>query len=781
MTERVGFTFDIDSEEGQRAIMKLESAITRLTQALGALSAEGDETEDALGKTKESAEKASAGVGKVSKKGGGAAAVFTKLTPVLIAGAAAFAGVAIVGAKVAGVLADSVAAYEESAAVQTQLSNAFAQIGIQGREASEAMAEYDEALATASKATGANENELKGVLATLTTYTNEVRTAEQAETDLSIVQGAALAQKKGYGEVSRQVAQALQGEFGAAKELLGLNREQEEALTRINDPAERQAKIYTLLEEKYAGLAENIDPLTKAQLNVGNSFTGLRETMGEVLVSSGALAPFLEGISSLLDALSGELLTTKEGAGDLVKDGILLVVDGFSMFLDVVQVVSPAITAVITYLRLAKNWFGLVFDAVGLLGQGLLTLANTYLAGVSKGLANFLEGAQFLASFVSDDFERAISKAKVSVDDFADSRLDAAKGDWEKLKGDTLEAGENVEAMTKALTDIPGTYDAINEKTEQLKKGTAAVRKNIENASRVQQSDEKRDGIDTSSLDGESDDGGEAERQAALALREETAIRLLEIEKEKNATQRSSLELNFRLWEISLEQLTPSERKLEETKAILGYERQLLEIEARKQAELERQAREKEKQRKADLKALAEYQKRQEASLKQGIALGSAMGDVLAAGFEQAGVAARGISVIRAAQYAAEAIGSAIFGNPVAAINAGIAAGQHLAVAAGGGGGGGGGGVGGGGGGSAPRPSYGAQDRDAATRKAAEIYAEELRKSQDQAVTYNTTIEVTGTHLESAPALRQELSRFVMDDLRQGEGIDLERLRSANL
>lgn len=156
-------------------------------------------------------------------------------------------------------------------------------------------------------------------------------------------------------------------------------------------------------------------------------------------------------------------------------------------------------------------------------------------------------------------------------------------------------------------------------------------------------------------------------------------------------------------------------------------------------------------------------------------------GPAVSAALAQMGASQRVLSGVKAAFYAAEAVGLAATGNFPGAISAGIAAALHAAVAAGssGSGGGGAGAVGGGGGGraggAAPEGSFAAPAIESTQRQLARFIGEELSTSRAGG-DVNINIDMSGsTTLENSPEIKRRLTVAMRDGFAM-EGLDLDRL-----
>lgn len=156
-------------------------------------------------------------------------------------------------------------------------------------------------------------------------------------------------------------------------------------------------------------------------------------------------------------------------------------------------------------------------------------------------------------------------------------------------------------------------------------------------------------------------------------------------------------------------------------------------------------------------------------------------GPAVAAALGQMGASQRLLSGVKAAFYAAEAVGQASVGNVPGAISAGIAAAMHAAVAAGAGGGGGGGGAGGAvaagrEAGRAPEGSFLAPAVEPQQRQLARFIGEELSRGRAGGdVVVNVDLRGSTT-LEQSPELARRLTGVLKDELGR-EGLDVERLR----
>lgn len=158
-------------------------------------------------------------------------------------------------------------------------------------------------------------------------------------------------------------------------------------------------------------------------------------------------------------------------------------------------------------------------------------------------------------------------------------------------------------------------------------------------------------------------------------------------------------------------------------------------------------------------------------------------GPAVSAALAQMGASQRVLSGVKAAFYAAEAVGLAATGNIPGAISAGVAAALHAAVAAGSsssGGGGASGAIGGGAtgreAGRAPEGAFGAPQVESSQRQLARFIGEELARDKAGGQV-NITIDLSGsTTLESSPEVARRLTGVMREELYR-QGLDPERLR----
>lgn len=773
MTEAIGLTFDLESEEGRRELKKLRDALEGVNQEMAGGKRAGKEYEAGMKGAADATKKQEAAA--VGAAGGTSALAGASmaLNPVIVGLTAAVAGLTFgLGALAVGVN-KAMTAWDEQASVNNEVTLSLRNLGLSAAEAKAQLGELSALAGEFSTQTLYGDEAILQAVASLNQWSTVAKSASEIQEDLNLALGVAQTLQIDTANAAKEYARAAGGNVGAAEKLLGLTEEQKKSLTELKDVSERAAIIQDLLREKFEGAAQAVDPYQLAVSRLTDAQGDLWQAFGQGIATSGAFEPVLDALTGVLREVEGWTLNNQDAVRALVFDGVNYAIDSFDSLLSVIQFVSPALVGLATYLDLSRNWFGLVFDAVGLLGRGLYTLGATYVSFVTGRLESMLGKFADLADFVDSDFSRKLRSASAAMGDFSDQAKNVAADSFDKLKKDTIDAGDNIDGMIDALANAPARLQALNSGIEAMRARVSDLKQAMADAEAAGPSEVEQRATGGAPVSARDDlkqaeanlANLEAER-AALELRNEVASRKLAILQEEDELKRFQLEYELQLFEMDQQKLTTEEIVYQSMVARNELQEKILGAEERRAAEAKRVADEQRKAQELALKNHERLKKEAERAARAQFTMWKGIGDLAAEAFEGAIDSAGALSLIRAIMYGAEAIGQLVFQNYTGAIAAGKAAVQYGAAAimagkGGGGGGGGGGGVtpstgGGGGGGSQ-------------AREVGQVIAEEINRQNSQVSGITIVNDFRGaTVLEESPTVERRL----VDAMRRGLRVD---------
>jgi hypothetical protein len=791
VAEEIGLRFEVDSDSGESEIAALTKELREFTRALKGAEEGAESAERDLDKVGDGSDKAGKGLSSAKGSASGFSGVMKgAFHPAVLAGTAAVAGLALGLKALGGFLIDSIEAGAEQAEVNGRQAAALRSLGVASKQAAQLTRQYNSTVADLSKQTGVGDEALTNALSSMNAMAQEAKTAEEANRDLGFALAASAQSGKDVGETAKTIQKAYNGEIETAKELLGLTKEQQQALTAMTDAGERQAKIQELMTAKFGDQLTALDPLQVSTKNLSNAYGDFQQTIGLAIRESGAFEPVLDVLTKALRDVEGWVEANSDTIREWVFMGVDKAISAAFGLMDVLQGLSPVFTGMITYVRVASEWYQALWGGVKVVGKGLLALGSKVISMVTKRWSEFFDGAAKVAEFMGLDFAESLRSASDGLSSFSDSADDLATHAFKDVEKDAAGVRDNIEGMADSLLDAPETMDRINAGIEELRGRIRTMRTELQKAREAGPSADDAEGGGTGpapSVTDERDLAAQEEKlrkleqeREQLRLRNEAAARKLDIVRQEDTLKRLQLELNLAIWEIEKADLTTAEAKLQTVQAIQTYEQGVADLK-KEQADAERNAQaQARKLRQQELKHLEALKKKREAAIKGDIENAKLLGGALSRAFEMAGASARVLSVIRAAQYAAEAIGLGAIGDFRGAIQAGLAAGEHAAIAAGAGGGGGSGGGGGGAGTSTGAlnnagPRVTQRDFEASQERLAELFAEKLRNSGGPS-TINIPIDFgSSVQLQDANEVKRQIADGLKDTLRQ-EGIDLRRL-----
>lgn len=682
MSEVIGLEFDLSSEAGRRALVALRDSLNEVNRALEGGKSAGKSYQDGM----IGAEDATKKQGETSLQ---AASSTDTLKASNLALHPAVVGVtAVVGALTVGLgaavamLMKSIEAWGEQAVVNQKVITSLQNLGLSGADAKDELAALSAVAGEMANQTLYGDEAILEAVASLNQWRNSAASAEEVQSELNVALGIAQTLNMDTAAAAKEYARAAGGNVGAAEKLLGLTEAQKKSLTELKDVNERGILIQEMLTERYAGAAQAVDPLQLATSRLSDAQGDLWQAIGQGVATSGALEPVLDTLSGVLREVEGYFINNQEAVRGFVFRGVNVAIDGLDSLISTIQFLSPAIIGLATYLELSKNWFGLVFDAVGLVGRGLYSLGAQYISFVTGRLEAMLGAFASVADFVDSDFSAMLRNAAASMGEFSEKAQGVAGESFEQMKADTLAAGGNIDAMVESLAKAPERLAALNSGIEEMRARVQVLREAMANAEDADPNasdggskviSNKREELELAekSLKALEDES------AALEMRDEIARRKLAILMEEDEMRRAQFEFELQLFELDQQKLTTEEILLGSMQAKFDLQAKILGIEERRAAEAKRLADMQAKVAADQAKAQEALKKQADATAKAQLSMWVEIGDLAFGAFEGAIKSAGALATIRAIMYAAEAIGLFATGNVPGAIASGKAAVQH--------------------------------------------------------------------------------------------------------
>jgi len=779
MSEVIGLQFDLSSEQGRRALNDLRDSLNQVNRALeGGQSAAGGYQSGMIG-----AEDATKKAGSASLETAGSTdslkASNLALHPAVV-GVTAAVGALVAGLGLAIVtLKKSLEAWSEQAEVNQKVTTSLLNLGKSTAEAKKELADMNRVAGEFADKTLFGDEAILETIASMNKWRDTAASAEQVQSDLNIALGIMQTEQMSAAQAGEQYAKAAGGNVMAAAKLLGLTEAQKKSLSQLNDVGERAAVIQGLLEERFAGAAQAVDPLQLATARLSEAQSDLWQVMGQGIATSGAFEPVLDTLSGVLREVEGYFLNNLDTIRAFTFRGVNAAIDGIDGLISTIQFLSPVIVGLATYLELSKNWFSLVFDAVGLVGRGLYTLGAQYISFVTGRLETMLGAFASVASFVDDDFSRTLRNASESMGAFSRAAQDVAVDSFDKMKADTLAAGGNIDGMIESLAAAPERLAALNAGIEMMRDRVADLRAAMASAEAADPAASEGGGRNISNKREElalAEKGLKAleDESAALALRDELARRKVALLLEEDEFKQAQIQYELTLFEIDQKKLTADELGFETLKAQADLQARILGIEERRAAEAKRLADMQRRAAEEQMKAQEALRKQAEAATKAQFSMWMQIGDMAADAFGGATKSAGALALVRGLLFSAEALFMASVGNFPGSLAAGKAAVQAGAAAAAAGvGGGGGSGAAAGASAAAPTASTGGSSGGNSAREIGRTIAEEMNRQQESLQNITIVNDWRGaTVLEETPSLERRLANAIRRSLRE-DGIRL--------
>lgn len=714
------------------------------------------------------------------------------LTGVVGSSVVALGSLVAIGAK-------ATQAYKPQAEALRALSDAIETNGALGKDLTEVYREQLGVIDQLAVATNFGDDQLQNSLATYQNIRGEVLSATQAQRTLSIITGAAVKENKSLEEATKAVAKARQGDVGALRELTGINERQAKSLSSIKNEADRAAAATQILEDKYKGAAEQLDPFYRESKNAQDALGDLTEQIGATITTSGFFAPIFEFITATLTTVR-ETIKENEGAIQEWMGRALEPLIGVLENLDpVIRVLSPLITAVIVAVKSAVPVMQILWGTIKTIYSAIQSLVLLILEGLLGAFEQLATAGVKAARFIGDEgMARSLQGLANSAKDYKDNAAKLLNASLQETQGHALGVGKSFDKVIDETAQFVVINDKVEKSLKRVSKAAAGTAKKMrETQETIKRGN--REGVEVEGLTGRGrgrsarDRAAGGDREAARKRAEEARKRReeenkrraiaqaqLAILKEEDARRRALLELQKAKLEIAQSDLLIEERRVALLEAEQTYRQTIrdLEVEAADQraAQLAQAT---------DVLAqfnmggplgalsqlgqgiddiVAKYDAMAAAGASGSDALGAAMSSgfsllsqTLGSAEEETG----DFAALQAALQAAQGVMFGIMGNPVAAGAAfanSVAFGAVAAQA---------GEQAGGGATSAPtssrassRSGPGRTGSEASMRMNARILAEEMeRQGQARQVNITNIIGQNATFLESAESTRRRVQR----------------------
>lgn len=436
MTEKL--TWDAEVIDHASAVLdKISKNAENASKNMGGLT---DENKSATSST-------SALEGATGKLGGTMGMATAALGAGVIALAAITAG-AVAAYNITMQLTD---AFKEQDDVERRLINSIQSTGAANENLS---ASYDTLIAVANEyaiTTNSGDEANISALATLQSLTPAVLSRTEAERALSTILGISTVAKKGAEEAAKLYAKAQKGEVTALAEILPLTKSQIQQLAKMTNESKRAEMATQLLEDRYAGAAENVTGFYAQQKNLTDALGDTQQALGRVIVESGALDPIIELVTEGMWALQSVVGENEEAWGEWLRNGVATGVDHMVAFLNVLQDGSPILAGTIAYVQAFSNAWQIHIGILEVVGRAVAGVISKVLGGIISVLEPVRGIAAQFAGYINDDLGAAFDGAKTYIDQAGESLTKF---------GDTQFAGVD-SAITGIATDIGDIVSAF--------------------------------------------------------------------------------------------------------------------------------------------------------------------------------------------------------------------------------------------------------------------------------------------------------------------------------
>lgn len=471
--------------------------------------------------------------------------------------------------------------WREQEGVNTRLAQSLTRAGVKQDELAAKMAAYS-AIAgqVAAETLFGDEAIFEGI----SKFIDLTGNAEVSTAQLNVILGIASDKKVEAGQAAELYAKALKGEVGPLKDLTPLTKEQEAALNGMTNASERAKRVQEILAAQFGETARQVNPTFNAIKNLQDVTGDLRQAMGGLIDTSGA-------VPGILNPITSELRSLEAWIGKNDKQARLLTIaflDGLVVAID--ELLAAGAEGVKILLALWKGGellslgFSNATEFVKQLGHGLVAFISGAAATALRKLEDLARDGAQLANLVGA--EDLAAKLQRGVDSLNKLRTSAESGVDKAFDGiakSTAKVEANIDRGADALIEFVELSDKVDKGLGAVRKTTSAIRDNLAKARKDVESgkisktpvSEKTKPVtaSTKKLDG----------VAAAAKRHEQEIAKMQLAvlRETNERTRAKLELAVKLKEVEHQKLTGAKKDLAVARAQLDYKKQLADLDTK--------------------------------------------------------------------------------------------------------------------------------------------------------------------------------------------------------
>lgn len=403
----------------------------------------------------------------------------TKMSPALIAGAAAL-GTVTAAAKVAGdvlvgvvqFLSQSVEAYKEQSDVNNRLEQSIDDAGLSAEQFNEKLQAQIDLINRLAKQTQFGDEAITSAGATLQNLTDVSLESSEGSKLLGLALDIAAGSGKDLETVSKDLAKAQNGEIGTLKEYTSLTKEQQKQLEGIKNAKDRARRALEMLEDTYGGAAVELNRGFYGELkNLQDALGDTRQKIGELIVESGALDPVLKKVNKGFDELQKRLTGNSETIQTFLRFAVYDVTESFISLIDVLEVFAPVIAGSYHALMSMGHAMEFIYDGITLtFGLGLQDAIEKV-----QGFIRFLEPL--------GEFSPTIQKIFDNVDKTVGAGVDFTRKRNNELIKDMVRTAESgSQAMQRAIESGllgEGSTERLKKQLELLRKDAIDVQKDL--------------------------------------------------------------------------------------------------------------------------------------------------------------------------------------------------------------------------------------------------------------------------------------------------------------
>jgi DNA repair exonuclease SbcCD ATPase subunit len=491
--------------------------------------------------------------------------------------------------------------YKPQADALRALSDAIETNGKLGEDLTEVYRQQLGVVDRLAMATMFGDDQLQNSLATYQNIRGEVLSATQAQRTLSIITGAATKENKSLEEATKAVAKARQGDVGALRELTGITERQAKSLSSIKNEAERAAAATQILEDKYKGAAEQLDPFYRESKNAQDALGDLTEQIGETIVTSGFFAPIFTLITDVLTIVRTTIAENEVAIKQWMGQALEPVIEVLEDLDPVIRVLSPIITAVIVAVKSATPVMKVLWGTIKTIYSAIQALTALILEGMLGAFESLAMAGAKAARFIGEEgMARELDSLSNKARQYKDNAAKFLDQALVETSGHMLETAAAGDELIDTLSDAPAINAEVTKTLEKAApaaaKAAKALRENkkaIDALTKSQEKNQKITGRGRGNAARDQAAGGDREAarkraEEAKKRREEEnkrralALAQLDILKEEDARRRALLELQKAKLEIAQSDLLIEERRVALLEAEQTYRQTIrdLEVEA---------------------------------------------------------------------------------------------------------------------------------------------------------------------------------------------------------